>query len=162
MTTDITQTQSLSIVILQDWSKLFAQATMEQILSDSQKKEFLSINGEIISTVKWNIRTIRDATDAEYYEYFVLDKLPQEVMEKMHVTLWHINENKTKASFASLLSHQKRIEEEMRREKWDLTPLEKENRRHNVMRMNEVLVTKWFLTQMDSDRIIKKILTNTL
>jgi len=161
MTTDITQTQPLTIVILQDWSRLFAQTTKDQVLSDSQKKEFLNINWNIISTVKWNIRTIRDATDAEYYEFFVLENLSLKVMEKMHVLLSKIYENKTKSSLLWLLNYQKRIEEEIRMEKWDLTPEEKENRRYNVIRVNELLVKKWVLTQKDADRIIKKILENT-
>jgi len=157
---EIVQQQPLAIIILQDWSRLFAQTTKEQILSDSLKKEFLNINWEIISTVKWNIRTIRDATDAEYYEFFILDKLPFEVMEKMHSSLSKINENNTKVSLLSLLNHQRRIEDDLRMEKWVLTPEEKENRRNNVMRLNEILVKKWVLTQNDADRIINKILTN--
>lgn len=159
---DIVQQQPLTIIILQDWSRLFAQTTKEQILSDSLKKEFLNINWEIISTVKWNIRTIRDATDAEYYEFFILDKLPNDVMEKMHSSLLKINENWTKVSLLSLLNHQRRVEDEVRMEKWILTSEEKENRRYNVMRVNDILVKKWVLEQKDADRVINKILTNKL
>ncbi len=159
---DIVQQQPLTIIILQDWSRLFAQTTKEQILSDSLKKEFLNINWEIISTVKWNIRTIRDATDAEYYEFFILDKLPNDVMEKMHSSLLKINENWTKVSLLSLLNHQRRVEDEVRMEKWILTPEEKENRRYNVMRVNDILVKKGVLEQKDADRVINKILTNKL
>jgi len=159
---DIVQQKPLSIIILRDWSRLFAQTTKEQILSDSLKKEFLNINWNIISTVKGNICTIRDATDAEYYEFFILDKLPFEVMEKMHSSLTKINENNTKVSLLSLLNHQRRIEDELWMEKWVLTPEQKENRRHNVMRMNEILVKKWVIKQEDADRIINKILTNKL
>jgi hypothetical protein len=159
---EIVQQQPLTILILQDWSRLFAQTNKEQILSDSLKKEFLNINWNIISTVKWNIRTIRDATDAEYYEFFILDKLPFEVMEKMHSSLTKINENNTKVSLLSLLNHQRTIEDELRMEKWVLTPEEKENWRHIVMRMNDILVKKWVIKKEDADRIINKILSNKL
>lgn len=159
---EITQTRPLTIVILQDGTRLFAETTKEKITIDSQKNDFLQIQGNMISTVRWNIRTIRDATDAEYYEFFILEKLPIEVMEKMHIMLGKIYEEKTRPTLLALLNYQKTVQENKRVESWNLTPQEKENRRHNVIKLNEVLVKKWFLTQMDSDRIIKKILTNAL
>lgn len=160
---EIIQSKPLSMVILQDWTRLFAQAEKEKVRAKAEKDDFIQIQEQVISTVKGNIRTIRDATDAEYYEFFILDKLPFEVMEKMNIMLSKIYEDKKKVSLLSLLNYQKRIEDEEQYKPWkSLTPEEKENRRYNVMRMNEILVKKWVIQQSDADRIIKKILTNSL
>lgn len=156
---ELKQTRPLSIVILQDGVRLFAETTKDQIAIDSEKNWFLSIQGNMISTVKGNIRTIRDATDPEYYEFFILDKLPPPVIERMHEALAKIHAINKPISLMAIISYQKRIEEELSQKRWWLTPEEKENRRYNVMRMNEILVTRWFFKQIDADRIMLKILT---
>ncbi len=142
---EITQSKPLSMVILKDLTRLFAETKKEYLtmyVKNSKDYPYLEIQGQMVSTVTGNIRTIRDSTDAEYYEFFILDKLPFEVMEKMHSSLTKINENNTKVSLLSLFNHQRRIEDELRMEKSVLTPEEKENRRYNVMRMNDILVKK--------------------
>lgn len=165
---ELTQSKPLSIVILQDWTRLFAQANKENITHEIKRLEqtkwdYIKIQDQMISTVKGNIRTIRDADDAEYYEFFILEKLPLEVMEKMQILLSKLYEEKKKVSLLALLNYQKKIEDEQQYKWWKaLTPEEKENRRHNVMRMNEILVNKWFMAQSDADRITKKILTNQI
>ena len=155
---ELTQTQPLSIVILQDWQRLFAKADKEKVKAKAEKDEYIEIQWEIVSTVRGNIRTIRDATDIEYYEFFVLDKLPQAVMEKMHISIGRLHESKTNVSLTSLLSHQKRLEDEENFKRWWLTPLEKENRRKQVIRMNKIMVDKWIMTSWDVERIVNKML----
>lgn len=158
---ELTQTQPLSIVILQDGTRLFAETVKEVLSSEVLKRDYIEIEWSMISTVKWNIRTIRDATDLEYYEHFILEKLPYEVMERMHDAIGKINEQKKTLSLQAIVSHQKRIQDELSHKKGTLTPQEKENRRYNVMRMNDILVKKWVIKQSDADRIIGKILWNS-
>lgn len=159
---ELTQTKPLAIVILQDGTRLFAEATKENLSIEVMKREYIEIQWSMISTVKWNIRTIRDATDPEYYEFFILEHLPYDVMERMHDALGKIHDSKKSITLQAIISHQKRIEDELSYKKWDISPEEKENRRYNVMKVNEVLVKKWILSRESADRIIKKILNNTL
>lgn len=164
---EITRTTPLSIVILQDWSKLFAESDKESLakyLTDSKKYPYINIQWQMISTVTGNIRTIRDANDIEYYEYHILEKLPFSIFEKMHSIIWKLYDNKvTNVTLLSLINKQKTIQDEENYKKWKwLTPEEKENRRYNIMKVNAILVSKWILTQRDSDRIMAKIMNPEL
>jgi len=154
---EITQTRPLSIVILQDGSRLFAETTKEQIAIDAQKNSFLKIQWQMISTVTGNIRTIRDSNDAEYYEFFVLDHLPPAIMERMSDTLARIHESKQDVTLSAIISRQKRYEEELEYTR-GITPQDKENRRKQIIRMNNLLVEKGVMTHEDADRITKNIL----
>jgi hypothetical protein len=157
---ELTRNTPLSIIILQDWTRLFAQAEKSKLQARIQKDDFIEIQWEIVSTVKGNIRTIRDATDIEYYEFHVLDKLPPSIMEKMHSIIWKLYDNKvTNVTLIWLINKQKSIQDEEEYRKWWLTPQEKENRRKQVERMNQIMVEKWLLTPWDASRIIGKILT---
>lgn len=159
---ELTRNTPLSIIILQDWARLFAQAEKSKLQARIQKDDFIEIQWEIVSTVKGNIRTIRDATDIEYYEFHILDKLPPSIMEKMHSIIWKLYDNKvTNVSLIWLINKQKSIQDEEEYRKWLLTPQEKENRRKQVERMNQIMVEKWFITEWDASRIIGNILIGT-
>lgn len=156
---ELVQNKPLTIVMLQDGTRLFAQWTKEAVTKKAEQDNYIEIQGNMISTVKGNIRTIRDATDIEYYEFHVLESLPPNIMEKMHSIIGKIYDSKvTNVTLEALIRKQKQIEDEENYKKGWLTSQEKENRRKQVARMNQIMVEKWLITKGDADRIIGKIL----
>ena len=111
MTTAIRTTQPLCVICQSNDKKLFFEGDIQE-LDELMSNSYMEINWQRISTARNLIRQYWPASPVEYYEYFILPKLPAVINSRMSDLLERLSDkDKAKVGLDILLSKQRYFED---------------------------------------------------